>query len=163
MVDCCLSREPLEEAGTPPGVRLALDRGAEGTKRTIRNNGLLRLWCSHTWMVSGTWGILAGGRSLVAHVTTLALVPPCRSFASNTRKVRARTQESEAELICESSQNLLEFLGRPGPMETCKTFPLGFRTASSPWPTWNWICLDPEELNGPQLPFFTLNSRLEGR
>ncbi len=66
--------------------------------------------------------------------------------------------------VCDKSgQNLLEFLGRPGPMETCRTFPLGFRTASSPWPTWNWICLDPEELNGPQPPFLTLNSRLEDR
>lgn len=65
-------------------------------------------------------------------------------------------------MVTKSSHNLREFLGRPGPMETCRTFPLGFRTASSPRPNWNWICLDPEELNGPQPPFFTLNSRLNG-
>lgn len=59
-----------------------------------------------------------------------------------------------------SPKNLLEFLGIPGPIETCRTFPLGFSAASSPWPTWNWTCLEPEELNGPQPPFFTLNSRL---
>lgn len=37
------------------------------------------------------------------------------------------------EFICVVSiQNSLEFLGRPGPIETCRTFPLGFRMASSP-------------------------------
>lgn len=48
-------------------------------------------------------------------------------------------------------------------METCRTFPLGFRTASSPWPFWNWISLEPDEPKGPQPPFFTLKSRLEGQ
>lgn len=61
----------------------------------------------------------------------------------------------------ELGQNLLEFFGRPGPMETCRTLPLGFRTTSSPWPTWNWICLEPDELKRWR-PFFTLNSRLDG-
>lgn len=33
MVDCCLSREPLEEVLAPLGVPLALERGAEGKKK----------------------------------------------------------------------------------------------------------------------------------
>lgn len=54
----------------------------------------------------------------------------------------------------------LEFLGSPGPMVTMRTLLLGFTTASSPWPGWNWICLEPAAENGPQPPFFTLNSSL---
>lgn len=112
-----------------------------------------------TAFLNGTWAVVVAGRSLVAHVATLAVVLPRWSYESNKQEVMRGTQE--VVTLSESGQNLREFLGRPGPMETWRTFPLGFRTASSPWPTWNWICLDPEELNGPHPPFFTLYSRLE--
>lgn len=47
-------------------------------------------------------------------------------------------------------------------MLTVRAFPLGLICASSPCPVWNWICLEPAPPNGPQPPFFTLNSSLDG-
>lgn len=74
--------------------------------------------------------LLVAGWSTVSHVAALAVVFPGGTWMTNRQEVMPTGQE--VTLVTKSSHNLREFLGRPGPMETCKTFPLGFKTASSP-------------------------------
>lgn len=92
ILDCCLSREPRNEADALWGAGFCLEWAAERQKqqrvRLALTAGYLEGFCS------GTRVKLAGGHTLMANVATLSVVLPCWSYKANTVRWGCDTRES---------------------------------------------------------------------